>query len=117
MAPGTAISRAHKSGTSFQPSRRAACAGKSASRSGVAVKRALTTRSGLIRLTRTSSVRSRAVAVTMLSASFLGTVIAPLTAAIEQPETFASDICFLQRRRRKKTHLRNREVGPCDGRS
>lgn len=45
-APGTAISCAQSSGTSVQPSLRAASAGKAAVSSGVVVKTALTTSSG-----------------------------------------------------------------------
>src|SRR5690349_1392233 len=81
-APGTAISVAQSRGASVQPSRRAACAGKSAVRSGVAVKIALTMFAGTIRLRAMSSVISRDVAMRIDAASFFGTEIAPRTAAM-----------------------------------
>src|SRR4051794_11586939 len=77
IEPGTSISWAHSSGTWPKPSRRAATAGNSASRSGVSVKIALTTRSGVsslrVRISRTSS----SVAARIASRSFFSTVAAP----------------------------------------
>src|SRR3954454_8939226 len=79
-APGTGISRAHRSGTDERPISRAATAGNWASRSGVSVKMQLT-RSSAPRALRESSVRiSSSVADRIASAGFSVTVLAPRSA-------------------------------------
>src|SRR4051794_6740252 len=75
--PGTGISRAHSSGTPSKPSRRAATAGNSASRSSVSVKMHETTTSGVRSLRFMISRMSHSVAPTIASASLRSTVEAP----------------------------------------
>ena len=81
-APGTAISVAPSSGTLVQPSSRAECAGKSAVRSGVAVKIALTIESLVSALASISARSRREVASRIALARFALTEIAPRTAAM-----------------------------------
>ena len=66
--PGTAISRAHSSGTRSSPSRRAATAGNSASRSSVTVKMQLTIASAASSLRSITSRISSSVAARIAGA-------------------------------------------------
>ena len=75
-APGTAISWAHRSGTSVQPNSRAAMAGKEAVISGVVVKMALTTSSAAISLRRMMASSRSVVASRMSSEVLVSTVVA-----------------------------------------
>src|SRR5436305_14778204 len=78
--PGTGTSRAHSRGTRLSPSRRAATAGNSASRSCVSVKMQLTIASAT-RLLRSISARmSSSVAARIASASLHRTLLAPRSA-------------------------------------
>src|SRR5690606_1040092 len=78
--PGTAISDAHSSGTSWNPSLRAARAGNSAVRSGVVVKMTLMTSSVLSSLRAITSDTSSVVASRIWSRSSASTCVAPRTA-------------------------------------
>src|SRR5579871_4709628 len=80
IAPGTPISPAHNSGTSWKPSLRAASAGNSAVRSLVAVKITLMTSSVLRSLRVITSVTSSAVPARISARSSAPTWIAPRTA-------------------------------------
>src|SRR6185295_1169289 len=80
IAPGTSISRAQISGTVSRPSRRAATAGNSASRSPVVVKRQLTIASARSSLRSSSSRINSSVAPTIASASLASACTAPRTA-------------------------------------
>lgn len=75
--PGTGISRAHISGTSVQPSPRAATAGNSASRSSVRLKIALAISSVCKSLWRIINCRSSVVAERISSRLLCSTVVAP----------------------------------------
>ena len=77
MAPGTGISIEHISGTAWKPSLRAASAGNSAVRSGVAVKSTLITSSGVRSLRLITALTSSAVPSRMASRSSASTWIAP----------------------------------------
>ena len=80
--PGTGISIVQRSGTSSQPSSRAACAGNSLRRSSVTVKIALMT-SPLVKSLRATMVSSNSrVARRMSSGVSLSTVVAPRIARI-----------------------------------
>src|SRR5207302_911447 len=74
---GTATSAAPRSGTSLQPSSRAARAGYSAVRSGDDVKIALSTSSGRNPLASWSARNSSAVALRIASREFAAAVVAP----------------------------------------
>src|SRR5881394_1681174 len=74
---GTATSAAPSSGTSVQPSRRAARAGYSAVRSGEDVKMALSTSSGTNPLARWRARSSSSVASRIASLVFAAAVVAP----------------------------------------
>ena len=80
MAPGTGISVAQISGTSWKPILRAASAGNSAVRSGVAVNRTLITSSVVSSLRAITSVTSSAVPSSIASRSSVSTCTAPRTA-------------------------------------
>src|SRR5215469_10375050 len=80
IALGTSISVAHSSGTSWNPGLRAARAGNSAVRSGVAVKMTLMTSSVLSSLRPITSVTSSVVAARISAWSFALTWTAPRTA-------------------------------------
>src|SRR5262249_19897050 len=80
MAPGTAISAAQISGTSWKPILRAASAGNSAVRSGVAVNSTLITSSVVSSFRDMTSVTSSAVPSSIASRSSPSTWIAPRTA-------------------------------------
>src|SRR5436305_10768362 len=80
IAPRTGISCPHMSGTRPSPSRRAATAGNSASRSGVQVKKTLTTRSGSSTFRSRSSRTTFSAAARIASASFRSACTAPRTA-------------------------------------
>src|ERR1017187_5795871 len=80
MAPGTAISDAQISGTSWKPILRAASAGNSAVRSGVAVNSTLITSSVVSSLRVMTSVTSSAVASSIASRPAESTCTAPRTA-------------------------------------
>src|SRR5690242_3840109 len=75
--PGTDISWPQSSGTSFQPSSRAAAAGNSAVRSGFVVKKIALMSSTCTELRSTISRRSWIVAPTIASRSFADAVMAP----------------------------------------
>src|SRR3954470_10714052 len=76
-APGTGISRAHRSGTLESPISRAATAGNWASRSGVSVKMQLTRSSAVSWLRARISRISSSVAARIASALFSVTELAP----------------------------------------
>src|ERR1700730_11683735 len=80
MAPGTAISDAQISGTSWKPILRAASAGNSAVRSGVAVNSTLITSSVVSSLRVMTSVTSSAVPSSIASRSSVSICTAPRTA-------------------------------------
>src|SRR5579872_259146 len=80
IEPGTGTSRAHRSGTRCRPSRRAATAGNSASRSAVSVKMQLTMSCECRPLRAISSRISSPVAVRIDSASLASTLLAPRSA-------------------------------------
>src|SRR5919108_2685255 len=109
IAPGTAISWAHISGTRLSPMRRAATAGNSASRSGVSVKMQLTRSPVSSPLRPISSCISVSVAARIASGSFAATVFAPrnptkrMRARLCQPgRSVFPDLVSLRRRRSSK---------------
>src|SRR4051794_8078245 len=79
-APGTSISRAHRSGTADRPMLRAATAGNSASRSSVQVKMQLTMCSASSAFRSMTSRTSSSVADRIASESLASTVVAPRSA-------------------------------------
>src|SRR5215469_12689878 len=93
IAPGTAISLAQSSGTSWNPILRAASAGNSAVRSGVAVKTTLITSSGTRLLRVITSVTSSVVPSRMSARSLASTWTAPRIALTATTCPFALTSC------------------------
>jgi hypothetical protein len=87
IEPGTPISVVHSSGTSVSPSNRAAYAGNSALRSGVAVNTMLIKSAGSMALRCSTSFTSSVVPSRMSSRSFASTWIAPRTARTDMTPT------------------------------